>query len=409
MGRRTGQNPSVRKRFNRSKNVWEYYFQYWSDISGREERKRQTEVIGLVGQMTKSDAERKKLEIIAGLSLNSGDYRIPSSKTFADAVTYYRTEYAPSFLRESTMSVSDGRIKNHLEEDWGTVPVEMINADAINKWATKKRKAGLSWTTIKDALRTMQGILSAFSKDRKPPFSQKALRIPEADKLQMQIKSREKVSLSWPEAEQIAKHVGILPGLGQSRRDQYSTLILLAAGSGLRTGELLALRVKDIDFARSTIRVEQSSDQRNSGKIGPCKNATAYRTVFLGDSEARKAMLQLRRFISLYAAPADALVFRTKRNGPLLETTVLNQGLYPALVALKFQKAGLHAFRRGCNRRWELNGIVPAVIRQQMGHTTAAMTRLYSGVIPVEQVEAAYSKKRAKLAQLENMENGVAA
>ena len=49
-----------------------------------------------------------------------------------------------------------------------------------------------------------------------------------------------------------------------------------------------------------------------------------------------------------------------------------------------------------------------AVIRQQMGHTTAAMTRLYSGRIPVESVEAAYSKG-AKSAQLENMENGVAA
>jgi len=43
-----------------------------------------------------------------------------------------------------------------------------------------------------------------------------------------------------------------------------------------------------------------------------------------------------------------------------------------------------------------------------MGHTTAAMTRLYSGRIPVESVEAAYSKG-AKSAQLENMENGVAA
>jgi hypothetical protein len=32
--------------------------------------------------------------------------------------------------------------------------------------------------------------------------------------------------------------------------------------------------------------------------------------------------------------------------------------------------------------------------------------RLYSGVIPVEQVAQAYSTKRAKLAQLENMENG---
>jgi integrase len=93
-----------------------------------------------------------------------------------------------------------------------------------------------------------------------------------------------------------------------------------------------------------------------------------------------------------------------------LETTVLNQGVYPALEALKLKKAGLHAFRRGCNRRWEFAGIVPAVIRQQMGHTGAAMTRLYSGEIPMEQVQAAFSSKNGnQIVILENMENEAAA
>jgi hypothetical protein len=40
-------------------------------------------------------------------------------------------------------------------------------------------------------------------------------------------------------------------------------------------------------------------------------------------------------------------------------------------------RGGLHGFRRGCNRRWELAGLNPAVIRQQMGHTSARMTILY--------------------------------
>jgi hypothetical protein len=35
MSRRAGQDPSVRKRFNRSKNVEEYYFQYWIDVPAR--------------------------------------------------------------------------------------------------------------------------------------------------------------------------------------------------------------------------------------------------------------------------------------------------------------------------------------------------------------------------------------
>jgi integrase len=138
---------------------------------------------------------------------------------------------------------------------------------------------------------------------------------------------------------------------------------------------------------------------------------TAYRSVHLGDAEGMKAMARLKRFLELYAAPSpEVLVFRSKRGGPLLETTVLNQGLYLALEANGLKKAGLHAFRRGCNRRWELAGIVPAVIRQQMGHTSAAMTRLYSGRIPMEQVQAAFStKNRGVVVQMENMENEAAA
>jgi integrase len=64
-----------------------------------------------------------------------------------------------------------------------------------------------------------------------------------------------------------------MTSLGDARREQYATLILLAAASGLRVSELLALRVNDIDLKTGTIRVDESSDQRNNGAIGPCKNA----------------------------------------------------------------------------------------------------------------------------------------
>src|ERR1700746_1943919 len=100
-------------------------------------------------------------------------------------------------LRDSAFSVADGRIKNHLEADWNGAPIGHITIDSVNQWAWKKKRAGLSWMTINDALRTMQRVLSAFSKDRKPPFSQAGLVIPERDKLQMKIQSRQRTSFSW--------------------------------------------------------------------------------------------------------------------------------------------------------------------------------------------------------------------
>ena len=128
----------------------------------------------------------------------------------------------------------------------------------------------------------------------------------------MQIGSRHRVSFSWENAEKIAERVRTMDGLGEARRKQYSTLFVLAAASGLRCSELLALRVNDVDFTAGTIRVEESSDQRSAGKIGECKNVAAYRTVHLGDPEGQKAMETLKRFLDPAASP-NALVFRSKR------------------------------------------------------------------------------------------------
>jgi hypothetical protein len=79
--------------------------------------------------------------------------------------------------------------------------------------------------SVKDSLRTMQRVVSAFAKDRKVPFSQRGL-IPEREKLRMKVQSRKKVSYSWKDAETIAGHIRKMDGLGDSRREQYATLIL---------------------------------------------------------------------------------------------------------------------------------------------------------------------------------------
>jgi integrase len=398
MSRRAGQNPSVRKRLNRTKGVEEYFFQYWVDVPGQEERRRETEVIGSVKTMTRSEAERKKLEFVMNLKVNSNDYRIPSSHTFAHAVKHYREVFAPRMLRESTFSVADGHLKGHLEADWNDVPVEHINIDAVNEWIWKKRQAGLSWVTIKNILRTMQRVLSCSSRDNKPPFSREGLAIPERDKFQMKIESRGAVSFSWLQAKQIADQVYKMD-IDDVRKERYAAVFILAAATGLRCGELFALRVNDIDFKAETVRVDESADQRMY-KFGPCKNAAAYRTVLLADSEGREALSILKRFLKGPQTPTS-LVFRSRRGSALRETHVLHEVLHPALKALGLQQAGMHAFRHGCNRRWELSGMNAAVLRQQMGHSSAVMTARYTGEIPLEQVRAAFSSR-----ELENMENG---
>lgn len=406
MSRRSGQNPEVRvgKRADGTKY---FYFQYYVDVAGQEERQRKTEVLGVVGKITVSEARRRKLEFLTKLQLNSSDYRIPSSQTFGTAVRYYREVFAPRRLRASTVDVAEGHIK-HLEPDWKDVPVEHVTIDAVNEWAWKKRKAGLSWTTIKNILRTLQRVLSASAKDRKPPFSQQALDIPETDKLQMRLHSRKAISFSWADSKRIADAVRRLE-LDAARVKIFATAFVVAAATGLRCGELFALKVNDLDFKASTIRVDESLDQRTN-TIGPCKNAAAYRTVLLADAEGREAMSLLRRFLGQRQLDRNALVFCSANGSTLRETLVLRYGLHPALEAVKLPQAGMHAFRHGCNRRWELAGMNGAVLRQQMGHSSESMTARYTGEIPIEQVQADFSRLLGpRIVVSENKENEASA
>lgn len=381
MSRRKGQNPMLRIG-TRNDGTQYFYIQYWLDVPGEDERQRRREIVGPVktksGGLTKTEAEAKKMKFLA--DLNSRFLALPSSKTFADAVKHYREVFAPRMLRDSTFSTADGHLKNHLEPDWKDVPIDHISIDTVNDWAWKKKREGLSWVTIKNILRTMQRVLSASSKSKTVPFSQDGLAIPERDKLQMKINSRKHVSYSWEQTLRIVEQVQQLETLGEARQEQYSTLFLLAAASGLRIGELLALHSDDVDFDSSTIRVDESVDRL--GKVGPCKNVSAYRMVVLADVEGKYAMQKLRHYIK-----QDGLLFPSKRGGPLVENTILVQGLHPALKKLGFLKSGMHAFRRGCNRRWELARVSAAVIRQQMGHASASMTAHYTGEIPVEVVK----------------------
>jgi integrase len=381
MSRRKGQNPKLRIG-TRNDGSQYFYFQYWLDVPGEDERKRRREIIGPVktktGGLTKTEAEAKKMKFLA--ELNNRFLALPSSKTFADAVKHYREVFAPRMLRDSTFSTADSHLKNHLEPDWKDVPIDHITIDTINDWAWKKKGEGLSWVTIKNVLRTMQRVLSASSKSKTVPFSQDGLAIPERDRLQMKINSRKQVSYSWDQTLRIVEQVQQSETLGEARQEQYSTLFLLAAASGLRIGELLALRSNDIDFDSSTIRVDESVDKLR--QIGPCKNVSAYRTVVLADLEGQHAMQKLKQFIK-----QDGLIFRSKRGGPLVENSILVQGLHPALKKPGLTKSGMHAFRRGCNRRWELARVSAAVIRQQMGHASSDMTALYTGEIPLEQVQ----------------------
>lgn len=377
MSRRRGQLPTLKDRNG------VYSFRFWQDVPGREERQQVRRTIGSAKQMTKSEAHRKMLEIITGSQVNSSDYRIPSPKTFADAVRFYRQSFAPRMLRDKTYMNADGHLKNHLESDWNDVPLEHITMESVNAWAAKKRRQGLSWVTINGILRTMQRVLSCYLPERRPPFSLRGLEMPEKDKLAMAIARRNRVKFTAEQTVAIANQIHKLP-LGDHRKQTYAAMVLTVGATGLRPEELVALRGNDVDFEASTVRIDETVDQKTY-QLELCKNANAYRTVLLLDELGQTAMRALRQLIRR-DAPSDQFVFHGRSGAPVRATNFCADGLYPALKALGLPKAAFKAFRNAYDERLALAGVNGMVRLQMMGHSSDRMTELYVGQIPTDKV-----------------------
>jgi integrase len=103
-------------------------------------------------------------------------------------------------------------------------------------------------------------------------------------------------------------------------------LILFAAYSGMRPGELFALRWSDVDFASMRIHVCR---RFYKGRLGPPKNGQD-RTIVL--TQARQVLEELPR--------RGELIFTAKRGGPLAQP--LLSGYWTPLAALLGKRADKH-------------------------------------------------------------------
>ncbi|WP_405931072.1 tyrosine-type recombinase/integrase [Streptomyces sp. NBC_00827] len=85
--------------------------------------------------------------------------------------------------------------------------------------------------------------------------------------------------------------------------------IVVLAGSGLRIGELLGLKLSDVDFKRGTIRVDRQRLQ--SGLIGPPKTGKSRRTVPVGEVVTDALLAHLA------ARPSKDWLFTMEEGEPL--------------------------------------------------------------------------------------------
>jgi integrase len=78
----------------------------------------------------------------------------------------------------------------------------------------------------------------------------------------------------------------------------------------------------------------------------------------------------------------EGLVFRSKRNTPLVNCTILNKHLHPLLRKLGLERGGMHGFRHHRVSTLVMAGTPMVVIKKWIGHGNEEMVNRYTHLRP---------------------------
>jgi integrase len=128
-------------------------------------------------------------------------------------------------------------------------------------------------------------------------------------------------SISLPKkvrAEVVPPTVEQVEAIADAVQDRYRAAVVVAAGAGLRLGEVFGLQVDRVDFIRRSIRVDQQLLTPGNGPavLGPPKTASSVRSVPIADVVVHELAEHLRRF-----PPVDGFVFTTELDRPVRRST----------------------------------------------------------------------------------------
>ena len=159
------------------------------------------------------------------------------------------------------------------------------------------------------------------------------------------------------------------------------SIALLLVLTGLRVGELLALRWQNIDLANRTLRVSATV---YDGHFDTPKTQRSNRTVPL----CSRAALVLAGRRSECNNAGD-LVFSTRQGQPLSRHNLLRRQLRPVCNKLGFYGITWHSLRHSHATLLDAVGAPLGTVQALLGHSTSEITReVYLHAIPDDQRRA---------------------
>lgn len=305
---------------------------------------------------------KKRLILLKSEHLSSGTGEpvlTHGNGSFADWMDYWLEVIEKPYIKETTYQLYQRNVENHLRPHLGCVPITQLRRSDIQNLVDILREK-LASSTLHGVCRQLKNILSQAVKHHLIVISPYVdIRLP---------KYRQKQPRVLSAAEQTRLERAAVAG--------GNLEYLLCLYTGLRLGELCALRYEDIDFVSNTLMVRHSvkriaveGEHATELKIGAPKTENAVREIPLPFFLTKMLM---NRFHETGAMQQD-YIFENKKG------SIPNPRTMQKRFAQLTQKAGIngahmHTLRHTFAMRCLERGMGYKALSEILGHGSSAVT-----------------------------------
>ncbi len=350
----------VRRRGERS---WELKFDIGTDAAtGR----RLTRYHSFKG--TKREAEAELIRLMD--AARRGDYVDPSKVTLSEFITRWET-WAATQVSTKTLERYKELTACHVTPHVGAARIQKLKAVNFAELYGKLQRpktdggAGLAPRTVGHVHRLLHRIFGHAAKwgvvSSNPVASAEPPRV-----------QRTEIKILGPDE--------IKATLAALRGNALYPLTVLALATGMRRGEIVALRWGDVDLDGGKVRVDRSIEQTNAGlSVKPPKTEAGRRTIAIPAAvvaEMRRhwrEQQEHRLELGTGKAKPDDLVF-PRPDGSVWPPDSLTADWARTVRLLKLPKVTLHALRHTHVSHLIASGLDVVTVSRRIGHSNPTVT-----------------------------------
>jgi len=300
--------------------------------------------------------------------INLGRQRPQSTMTLEQFVSeIWRPGVIPT-LRSGSSRYYDVQLRCHILPVFGARRLCDIARVDVQHFLADKRRSGFSGSSA-------HGMRTAISKVLQAAVDWNLLEHNPARGIRIGDRTP-KTERPYLDPKQVGRLLASLP-------DPCRTLVLVAVLTGMRIGEILALRWKAVDLVHGVIQVRETVSE---GKFGRPKTKSSKRDLPMSQPVRELLQAQLARS---RGTGMDDLVFTTRKQTPLNPKNLLRRVLRPACKALGLPLISWHSFRHTHGTQLGEVGESLRTAQALLGHSDLETTlNVYTHAIPEAQRRA---------------------